>query len=328
MDLEAYAAAHRGEWERLDALARRRHLAGAEVDELVELYQRAGAHLAAVQAAAPDPALVGRLSSLVARGRAAVAGGPAPSWRALGRFFAVVLPAALWRARWWVGGASLGSLVVIVAAAVWVARDAQVAATVVPAGQLPDFRREFVDYYSQSAHGSFAFKVWTNNAWVAAQCLLAGISLVFPVWVLLQNAADVGVSAGLLARDGQLGTFLVFISPHGLLELTSVFTAAGTGLRLGWTLVDPGPRTRSAALAVEGRAMGAVALGLVPVFAVAGTIEGFVTPSGLPAAVKVGVGVVAWAAFLAYAGVLGSRAARAGTTGDLEQAPAVLPTAG
>ncbi|OKJ70291.1 hypothetical protein AMK30_25660 [Streptomyces sp. CB02460] len=31
------------------------------------------------------------------------------------------------------------------------------------------------------------------------------------------------------------------ILPHGLLELTAVFVAVGTGLRLGWTVIDPGP---------------------------------------------------------------------------------------
>ena len=327
MDVDAYAIAHSAEWGRLEQLVRRRRLTGAEVDELVILHQRAAAHLAVVQSSSPDPQLVARLSGLVARSGAAVTGAHVPSRRELARFVAEVFPAAVWRARWWVIGAALGSAVVAVALGAWVAGSPLVAARLVPEGGGRALREEFVTYYSANAHGSFAFKVWTNNAWVAAQCLLTGISLLFPVWVLLQNAANVGVIGGLLARDGQLGTFFVYLAPHGLLELTAIFVAAGVGMRLGWTLVDPGPRTRRQALGREGRAMGAVALGLVPVFAVAGTLEGFVTPSALWPQLRVTLGVLAEAAFIAYVGVLGRRAAARAESGDPD-APAALPTAG
>jgi hypothetical protein len=79
VDLDAYVAAHSGQWARLESLVRRasrpRRLSGAEVDELVDLYQRTATHLSVVQSAGPDAALVGRLSSLVARARSVVAAG-------------------------------------------------------------------------------------------------------------------------------------------------------------------------------------------------------------------------------------------------------------
>ncbi len=40
MDLDAFVAAHRGDWDRLDALTRKRHLTGAEADEVLDRYQR------------------------------------------------------------------------------------------------------------------------------------------------------------------------------------------------------------------------------------------------------------------------------------------------
>ena len=40
------------------------------------------------------------------------------------------------------------------------------------------------------------------------------------------------------------GLFFGLILPHGLLELTCLFVAAGVGLRLFWAWVSPGPRTR------------------------------------------------------------------------------------
>jgi hypothetical protein len=88
-------------------------------------------------------------------------------------------------------------------------------------------------------------------------------------------------------------------------------------LRLGWTLVDPGPRPRADAFATEVRATVPIALGLILVLAVSGAIEAFVTPSGLPTWARVGLGILAEAGFVSYVWVLGGRAARAGLTGDL-----------
>ena len=70
MDLDVFVAAHRAEWDRLEALLRRqRRLNGAEADELVALYQRTATHLSLIQSSAPDPQLMGRLTQLVARAR-------------------------------------------------------------------------------------------------------------------------------------------------------------------------------------------------------------------------------------------------------------------
>lgn len=101
---------------------------------------------------------------------------------------------------------------------------------------------EYETYYSSHPAASFAAQVWTNNAQAAAMCLVLGIFLGLPVlWILFQNMLNLGVGIGLMSSAGRLDTFLGLILPHGLLELTAVFVAAGTGLRLGWTLIDPGP---------------------------------------------------------------------------------------
>lgn len=73
-----------------------------------------------------------------------------------------------------------------------------------------------------------------------------------------------------------------------------------------------------------------VAVGLVGVLLVSGIVEAFVTPSGWPTPVRIGIGVLVWLAYLAYVGILGRRAVRAGETGDLtaELAGDTLPVAG
>ncbi|TBO54446.1 stage II sporulation protein M [Streptomyces kasugaensis] len=334
MDLDVFVMAHRAEWDRLEALLRRkRRLTGAEADELVTLYQRTTTHLSLLLSSAPDPALTGRLTSLVARARSTVTGARKASWRDAARFFTTAFPAAVYRLRhWWMPTAILS---VVVAALIgwWIATHPEVQSAIGAPQDLREMTRpggKYETYYSSHPAASFAAQVWTNNAQATALCLVLGAFAGLPVlWILFENMLNLGVGLGLMTSAGRLDTFLGLILPHGLLELTAVFVAAGIGLRLGWTLIDPGPRSRRTALAEEGRTALGVAVGLAAVLFVAGTIEGFVTPSGLPTWARIGTGIAAELAFLLYVYVLGGRAVRAGETGDVATADrtALLPTA-
>ena len=218
VDVDAYVAAHRPEWDRLADLLDRRRWTGAEVDEVVALYERTATHLSVVRSTSPDPALVARLSTLVARARTAITGSTTASWRDLTRFagvgFAVAL-AASWR--WWLTTLAVSS-VVMLAVGVWVARSPDVQAALLPPEETRQLVEEdFASYYSSNPASSFAARVWTNNALVAATCLVTGV-LVLPVlWILLQNVVNVGISGGILAANGRLDLFLGLITPHGLL---------------------------------------------------------------------------------------------------------------
>lgn len=335
MDIDVFVAAHRAEWDRLRELTRRSgKLRGQEADELVVLYQRAATHLSIVRSTAPDPALLNRLSTLVAQARAAVTGSQNPTWREIGLFFSQRFPAAVYlSSRWWLPTAALFLLVGGLIGA-WVASDPQVQASIAAPEEIRQMTApggQFESYYSSHPAGSFAFRVWTNNAWLAAAALLLGVLLGIPViGILAVNAANVGIAAGLMAGAGRLDVFFGLITPHGLLELTAVFVAAGAGLKLGWTVIDPGGLKRADALARQGRTVAGLALGLTVVLLISGVIEAFVTPSGLPTWARIAIGVLAEALFLCYVFVLGRRAAGAGETGDVDASYAgdVAPTAG
>ncbi|MFE7618892.1 stage II sporulation protein M [Streptomyces sp. NPDC057496] len=334
MDLDVFVTAHRAEWDRLDQLLRRgRRLTGTEADELVELYQRTATHLSLLQSSAPDPMLTARLTQLVARARSTVTGTRRASWRDVTRFLTAGFPAAVYRSRhWWIPTAVLSTVLAAVIGW-WIGTHPEVQSAIAAPD---DLRRltspggEYETYYSSHPAASFAAQVWTNNAQAAAMCLVLGAFLCVPViWILFINVLNLGVGIGLMSSAGRLDTFMGLILPHGLLELTAVFVAAGTGLRLGWTVIDPGPHTRRSALAQQGRAAIGMAIGLALVLFVSGVIEGFVTPSGLPTWGRVTIGIVAELAFLAYVYILGGRAARAGESGDVEAAErsAELPVA-
>lgn len=326
-----FVAAHRAEWARLDALvARRRRLTGTEVDELVALYQRAATHLSVLQATGLEPALAARLSSQVASARAAVGGAHASTWRSVGRFAAISFPATAYRIRWWWLGSAAGSILVGVLLGWWVARSPSVQASLLPKSEVARLvRHQFSGYYSQYAAQSFAAKVWTNNALVAASAVVTGILLGLPVLLaLFVNAANGGIIGGLMVANGRAAEFWGLILPHGMLELTAVFLAAGAGLRLGWTVIDPGPRPRSQALAEAGRVLVTIALGLIVVLAISGVIEAFVTPSRLSTWARIAIGGCAEAVFLGYVIVCGRRAVAAGESGDIAEAPDMVPVAG
>jgi uncharacterized membrane protein SpoIIM required for sporulation len=316
---------HGAEWTRLERLVRRAgrasRLTGAEVDELVTLYQRAATHLSLVQTRSPDPVLVARLSRLVSSARAAVAGAHAPAWRQVLHFFTTTFPVACYRTRrWWVPTA-LASLAVAFALGLWVATNPDVQRALLPPEEVRALvNHDFADYYSAHPAHDFAAQVWTNNVWVSALVLVGGLSFgVLTLFALVENSVNVGVIGGFMVAGGKAGLFFGLISPHGILELTAVFVAAGAGLRLGWTMIDPGPRRRADALAEEGRGTVVIALGLVVVLAVSGAIEAFVTPSGLPTWARIAIGVTAEVFFLAYVWVVGRRASIAGETSDLDE---------
>lgn len=329
MDLDAFTAVHSPEWDRLKELSRRRHLDGAEADELVRLYQAVATHLSTVRSAAPDPVMVTRLSDLLARARTRIAGAHEPAWSDVVRFATVSVPAALYRVRWWTLGVTIAFLAVAVVAGIHVATAPGALDAMGPPSAREQYVSEaFASYYDPGA--SFAAMVWTNNAWITAQCIAFGITGVWPVMVLAQNAVQIGATGGMMAAYGELDVFLQLIAPHGLLELTAVFVAGGAGLKIFWSMIDPGPRRRAVALAQEGRALITVVVGIAGALALSGLVEGFVTGSSLPWWLKIVIGAIALAAFWTYVLVLGRRAVAAGQTGDLDadRAGEVLPTAG
>ncbi|MEV4637518.1 stage II sporulation protein M [Actinoplanes sp. NPDC049548] len=331
MDLDAYVSERRGEWNRLDALTNRRKLSAAEADELVLLYQRAATHLSVVRSHSPDPILLASLSQLVIAARSAVTGGRRFSWRPMARFFTTTLPLELYRSRrWWLTVMALDVLVAGVLMAYFAAHP-EIIETFIPASAVEQYAGEdFVNYYSEYQAQNFAANVWTHNAMIAGQCLASGVLIVPVLWILAQNTFDLGLTGALMMNAGKGGTFFAYILPHGFLELTAIFVAAGVGLRIGWAWIAPGPhRTRGRALAERARAGMLVALGLVAMLLVSGILEAYVTPSGWPDPVRLGIGFAVWLAFLGYALGVGGAAHRRGESSELapEHTVASVPMA-
>lgn len=325
MDADALADARRAEWARLEELSRGR-LRGGDVDELVARYRAASADLAELKTSTGTSPHSAYLSTVLAAARLRLTGSSDNVLTQIGRFFTRQLPAALYRIRWTTLAVAALFLVVVVAVAAWISNDPAALAAVGSAAMLEQYAQDdFVNYYIENPAATFAGMVWTNNAWIAVQAVLFGVTGIWPIYVIVQNAMGVGTAAAVMAAYDRLDVMVLYILPHGLLEMTCIFVAAAAGLHIFWAWVAPGHRSRSEALAFEGRALGTVAIGLVFALGVAGLIEGFITGWSLPWPVKIGIGVGALALFLAYMLVLGRRAVREGETGDLLEWEAGTP---
>jgi uncharacterized membrane protein SpoIIM required for sporulation len=107
--------------------------------------------------------------------------------------------------------------------------------------------------------------------------------------ILVFNGLFFGAVLGHYANVGLAGWLLTFVAGHGVLELTAIFIAGGAGLLVARALVIPGDLPRREALVLHGREairMVGAAAGLL---VLAGLIEGLLSASNAPAALKVGV---------------------------------------
>jgi len=315
VDIDRFLAEHQPVWDRLAALTSRARrgagrLTADELEELVRLYQRASTHLSYARTYFRDPGLVAKLTGLVASAGGIVYGTRPRTWRAVGRFFSETFPAAVWHVRWFVLASALLLVVPGFATGVWLANSDRAIDAAAPASVRESLLEEdFEAYYSSRPAEEFASTVFWNNVQVAVIAFAGGILLcLLTAFILVFNGARVGIYAGIFAAADQSAKFWGLILPHGLLEITAVVIAGAAGLRLGWTVIDPGDRPRAAALAEEGRIAVVIVMGLFFAFLVAAIIEGFVTGRPWPTVIRVGIGVAAFVGFASYLVVQGRAA--------------------
>lgn len=322
MDIDRYIQRNEPAWQRLAELSRTgarspARLSDDEVTELLALYQRVGAHLSHARSRYRDPDLNARLSGLLGEARQVIYRRRGAPIAAVARFFTDTFPAAVWGSRRFVAASAVLFFLPAIAMGFWLHGSPSALDAAVP----PELQRliaeeEFADYYRSDAAQNFAGYVTLNNIRVAFLAFALGvIPLVGTGWVLILNGMNVGVMAAVMHRADEGVQFWGLILPHGLLEISAIVVAGAAGLRLSWGLLVPGDRTRTTAFRDEGLRTVVIVGGLAVAFAVAGFIEGFVTPSGLPTALRIGVGAAALTLFVVYVVAFGTRAERRGLTG-------------
>jgi len=148
--------------------------------------------------------------------------------------------------------------------------------------------------------------IMTNNIKVGIIAFAGGVTAgVITLLIIFQNGLTIGAVAAIAAPHMGPLRFWSLILPHGVIELTAIFICGGAGLLIGSAFIAPGNLRRTDAIKIaSGKAVKLLA-GTLAFYVVAGIIEGFITPSVLPAWSKLvfaGLTAVALVLYLGFAG--------------------------
>ena len=279
------------DWRKLEHLLARmekRAAAALSVDELIALpvlYRAALSSLSVARATSLDQGLVDYLESLTARSYFLVYGSRVTALERTRRFFAEDWPAAakaLWRE----------TLVCLVLTLVGVAlgyglttqdptwyfafMPKALAQGRDPWATTAALRETLFSNHKGHSLSVLAAFLFTHNAGIALLAFALGFVIGLPTALLeIQNGAMLGGFLAVFVSHGlgwEAGGWL-FI--HGVTEMFAVILAGAAGLRIGMAVAFPGPRSRLAAAAEEGRRAAVLMAGVVVMLFCAGLLEGF-----------------------------------------------------
>ncbi len=150
------------------------------------------------------------------------------------------------------------------------------------------------------------FYIW-NNTGIGLKCFAGGLLVVPGLFILLFNAAHLGACFGYMARPDvpEGANFFHFVTAHGPFELTAIVLSAGAGIRLGVSWISTRGFTRGDSLRNTAEYAMPIMGSAMVMFLFAALIEGFLSPSALPYAVKATVAVVSSGLLMFYFVVLG-----------------------
>ena len=143
--------------------------------------------------------------------------------------------------------------------------------------------------------------IMTNNLSVTFAAFAGGIlGGLGTIYVIGWNGVLIGVVAAACHQAAMSIKLWSFVAPHGSLEIPAILLAGAAGLRLAQGLLFPGLYRRGHSLAVAAADAARLLAGTIPMLVVAGTIEGFFSPSAAPVVLKFTVGALLFAALLTW----------------------------
>ena len=298
-------------WQRLEDLLKLldrstlRRLHREEVRELGRIYRRTSSDLAIARAESRDPRLVNYLNSLVIRAHGRIYRADAAEGRHRVRnFFTRDFPRTF-RRTWRYTALAFATYMLFAALAFTATmRDPEFSELAgVPAHARERILERKPRWWKSAneANQLAASAIATNNIRVTFNAFALGAT--FGLGTLYYMALNGLSHASVLAltyRAGYGNELLTFMAGHGVIELTCIFIAGGAGMLFGTALLFPGDIPRFDNLRLRGREAAQLITGCVPLLAVAGTIEGFISPAPIPSAMKLTVAAVTGVALYSY----------------------------
>jgi uncharacterized membrane protein SpoIIM required for sporulation len=126
-----------------------------------------------------------------------------------------------------------------------------------------------------------------NNVGIAFRCFATGILFgAGSLFFLVYNGLYTGTVVGYVMSAGHGGNIWTFMCSHAPFELTAIVIAGGAGLEMGYALVETRGLTRVGSLRRAAPSIARQILGAASMLLIAALLEGFWSPSALPAPVK------------------------------------------
>jgi uncharacterized membrane protein SpoIIM required for sporulation len=284
-------------------------LSRMEVREFGELYRRAAADLAIARAETRDQRLINYLNSLVIRAHGKIYRAESQGVNLVWKFFAEDFPQTF-RRNWIYMALAFGVFAMFALfgfVSTWANTD-------------------FTHFVMLSG---VTQEITANNQWwkdlndanqVGASHILSNNILVTFRVFAMGSFFGIGAFYDLAFEGARLGSVFAacyklnppfgnalasFVIGHGVIELSCIFFCGGAGMMIGYAMINPGDLTRGQALKKKGIEAVRIVIGCACFLVVAGTIEGFLSPSDLPAVVKIATGVgtgIAMYSYLFFAG--------------------------
>lgn len=309
MYLKTFIQQNREDWQQLEQMINlfnknRAKPTNQNIEKFDHLYQKATQNLSYSQTFFPDSSVTVHLNQLVSQAHNIIYQTENSSWKQLRTFLFekfVGLFLEQWRAiliaaLLFIFGGLVGFIIVIQDPLNLDILLPDMFATIANPEELASNAQA-----NQIDGATMSVAIMTNNIKVAILAFAGGITCgLLTVYVMIYNGLLVGALAGVFWHARSSYIFWAYIVPHGVIELLAIFIAGGAGLLMGYKLLVPGKLKRSVQLKIYAMRSVQLLLGTIPLFVIAGIIEGFITPADLSLETKYLVAVITLVAFVGY----------------------------
>ena len=289
VNIQRWIARREPNWKRLDALLKQvekkglKSLRSPEIREMASLYRSVSVDFARARTNQVGNTLIQDLQRLTSRSYSQIyQGSRRQEWQGVVEFCRWGFPAIVQET---FGYIAVATAIFLVGALIawWFAWSSPVfMSLVVPEGLIEKVRDRH-ELWMGSIVGIEPLAssgIMINNLRVSFAAVAGGITAgAYTVFIMAFNGVHIGAIATLVGQNNLAYPFWAFVFPHGSLELPAIFFAGGAGLLIARGMLFPGKYTRVEALKFYGYKAAQLVFGIVPMLVIAGTIEGFFSPS-------------------------------------------------
>ncbi|HMG33601.1 MAG TPA: stage II sporulation protein M [Blastocatellia bacterium] len=293
-------------WKRLEELTARAsrvrlsNLSGEEVREFGRLYRRTAADLAIAREEVRDRRLVNYLNHLVGRAHGAIYRSESSGFGVFLSFFRYEFPAVFRQTFAYTFSAFTVCILAGAFAFAVCSFDETFGDRIVPGLRDSIANHQNWTEAVNRANPLASTEIQSNNITVTFLAfgggILGGLGTFLVLW---HNGLMLGMVVQLCIKY-RFWDILIFMSGHGVIELSAIFIAGGAGFLIGKALLIPGDLRRIDALVTNGRLAIRLVLGCIPMLIIAGLIEGFISPAHIPASYKFAVSATSAFLLTAY----------------------------